>query len=78
MGLLGPFGDNSPHLSRDRAIHISDKLHGLANELTHTEFFNDEEQGNAIAADLQTALESIGDVLTVIARITGQAWRIEK
>lgn len=73
-----PSEDNRPHLTRERAISVSDKIHGIANEIIHTNWFNEDETENRIAEHVEDQLEGLANVLSALARVCGEAWRIER
>lgn len=67
-----------PALTRERSIALSDKLHGIANELYHGNFFTAEETDNSIAQHVEDQIEGLANVLTALAGVCGEAWRIER
>lgn len=67
-----------PNLSRSRAIAIADRIHGIANQLYHENFFTIDEVDNPIAQHVEDQIEALANVLTALAGVCGEAWRIEK
>lgn len=68
---------NPRYLTRERAIALSDQLHGIANELHHSIRFTEDEVENVIAQHAEDQIDALSNAINSLASMVGEAWRIE-